>query len=162
MTLPPPVTSSPPNLTFTNLATRSSTLVLIFPGATDDQCFSAHFGNSAINIIMPKVSRIILNSSLLLEVEDGMISHMLWTLHFMKCYPKEKETCTDTSQSIKKGLVIDPKTKNLCNYVWSFIYVLSEQESEVLKMVLKIMFWHHLFDQMPSLNFVSFKFSAKK
>ena len=102
----------------------------------------------------------ICNSSLLLEVEDGMISHMLWALHFMKCYPKKKETCTDTSQSIKKGLVIDPKTKNLCNYVWSFIYVLSELESEALKMVLKIMFLRHLFDQ--SLNFVLFKFKYKK
>jgi len=129
MTLPPPVTSSPPNLTFTNLATRSSTLVLIFAGATDDQCFGAHFGYSIININTPKVSRMILDTSLLIEVEDGMTSHMLWALHFMKCYPKEKETCTDTSQSIKKGLIIYPK--NHCMYVWSFIHVLPELESEV-------------------------------
>ena len=86
----------------------------------------------------PKVLRMFPNSSLLPEVEDDMISHMLWALHFMKCYPQEKETCTDTSQSIKKGLVIDPK--NHRKYVWSFIRVLSELESEVLKMVLKIMF----------------------
>ena len=127
MTNPPPVTASPLHLTFTSLPTRSSTVVLIFAGATDDQCFGALFGYSAI--ISFKASRMILNTSLLLEVEDGMISHMLWTLHFMKCYPKEKETCTDTSQSVRKGLVIDPK--NHCKYDWSFIHVLSALESEV-------------------------------
>jgi hypothetical protein len=115
---------------------------------------TALFGYSAI--ISFKASRMILNTSLLIEVEDGMISHMLWVLHFMKCYQKERITCAITGQSIKKGLVIDPK--KLCKYVWSFIYVLSELESEVLK----AMFCHHWFVQMPSLNFVYLSSSTGK
>ncbi len=60
--------------------------------------------------------------------------------------PKGKITCAATDQPSKKGLVIDPN--KLCKYVWSFIYILSELESEALK--------------MPSLNFVSFIFKYRK
>ena len=61
-------------------------------------------------------------------LDEGIqISHFLWALHFLKCYPKTEQGCAAAAS--KKGAV-DPKTWR--KYIWPIIYSLSDLESAVV------------------------------
>ena len=59
--------------------------------------------------------------------EKGQIKHLLWTLYFLKAYPKRGPACAAVGGS--KG-AIDPKT--FSKWVWSFINSIEELEEEVV------------------------------
>jgi hypothetical protein len=60
---------------------------------------------------------------------DGEIKHLLWTLHFLKAYPKQATVCSMVGGSTG---VIDPKTFR--KYMWPFIYAVSDLEPVVVSM----------------------------
>ncbi len=67
-------------------------------------------------------------------LEDGLRpkkskpKHLLWTLYFLKVYPREAPGCSAVGGS--KG-AIDPKT--LQKWVWLFIERITELEDEVVR-----------------------------
>jgi len=71
-------------------------------------------------------------------LEDGLCpkkskpKHLLWTLYFLKVYPREAPGCSAVGGS--KG-AIDPKT--LQKWVWLFIKRIAELADEVVSI-----FWH--------------------
>lgn len=56
--------------------------------------------------------------------ENAEISHLLWAMYFLKCYPKTGEGCAAAAS--EKGAV-DPKTWR--KYIWPMIYALADLES---------------------------------
>ncbi len=58
---------------------------------------------------------------------EGEIKHLLWTLHFLKAYPKQAAVCSTVGGSTG---VIDPKTfwKHMC----SFICAVAELKTNVV------------------------------
>ncbi len=58
---------------------------------------------------------------------EGQIIHALWTLHFLKQYPKQDAGCPAVGRS--RGAV-DPKT--FCKYVHPFIYAIASLEIYVV------------------------------
>jgi hypothetical protein len=60
---------------------------------------------------------------------DGEIKHLLWTLHFLKAYPKQATVCSTVGGSTG---AIDPKT--LRKYMWPFIHAVSDLEPVVVSM----------------------------
>ena len=59
--------------------------------------------------------------------KNGKPKHLLWTLYFLKCYPKEGPGCTAVGAS--KG-AIDPKTMR--KWVWLFLERICELADEVV------------------------------
>ena len=51
------------------------------------------------------------------------IMHLLWALHFMKCYPTEQPACAAAGGS--KG-AINPNT--ICKYIWPVIEAMTKME----------------------------------
>jgi hypothetical protein len=66
--------------------------------------------------------------------EGGKIVHLLWTLHFVRAYPKAGHAC-----AVAGGLGgnIDPKTYR--KYVWQFIYAIADAESIMVSCLLQIL-----------------------
>ena len=60
---------------------------------------------------------------------DGEIKHLLWTLHFLKAYPKQATICSMVGGSTG---AIDPKTFR--KYMWPFIHAVSDLEHVVVSM----------------------------
>lgn len=60
--------------------------------------------------------------------EGGMIMHLLWSLHFMKVYPKQDAGSAAAGGS---GGSIDVKT--WAKYLWPFVYSLSLLEQHVVR-----------------------------
>jgi len=56
-----------------------------------------------------------------LRSKGGRPEHLLWTLHFLKVYPKQGPGCSTVGAS---NGAIDPKTHRKC--VWAFIEAISE------------------------------------
>ena len=58
---------------------------------------------------------------------EGEIKHLLWTLHFLKAYPKQAAVCLTVGGSTG---AIDPKT--FWKHMWPFIHVIAELETNVV------------------------------
>ena len=59
--------------------------------------------------------------------ERSKPKHLLWTLYFLKVYPKQSPGCSTVGTS--KGAV-DPKTK--CKWVWQFIACIGELADDAM------------------------------
>ncbi len=90
---------------------------------TEDRRFREFFGTGvavAINVWT------LLNEFDLLP-DGAEISHLLWAMYFLKCYPRTEEGCSAAAS--EKGAV-DPKTWR--KHIWPVIYALSDLESAVV------------------------------
>ena len=58
---------------------------------------------------------------------EGEIKHLLWTLHFLKAYPRQAAVCSTVGGSTG---AIDPKT--LQKYMWPFICAVADLEPAVV------------------------------
>ncbi len=90
--------------------------------AREDRRFCKHFG--APFTIVRMVWDMLVEGGLL--PKNGKPKHLLWTLYFLKCYPKEGPGCAAVG-----GLrgAIDPKT--MCKWVWLFLERICELADEV-------------------------------
>ena len=66
--------------------------------------------------------------------EGGKLVHILWTLHFLRAYPKEGPASAIAGGS---GGAVDPKTHR--KFVWAFIYAVADAESIVVSLLLLLM-----------------------
>ena len=66
--------------------------------------------------------------------EGGKLVHILWTLHFLRAYPKEGPASAIAGGS---GGAVDPKTHQ--KFVWAFIYAIADAESIVVSLLLLLM-----------------------
>ena len=80
--------------------------------AEEERAFREFFGTTAP--VVTALWRLLTEHSLV--PEEGMIKHLLWTLHFLRAYPKQAVACSTVGGS---GGAIDPKT--LRNHIWPFI-----------------------------------------
>ena len=62
--------------------------------------------------------------------DQGQISHLLWALYFMKCYPTEETACVAAGGHAG---AIDPKT--LRKYIWPFIEAITNLEPYVVSVM---------------------------
>lgn len=92
---------------------------------TEDRRFRDYFGCGVHVAILLWT---LLDQNELLE-ENSTIEHMLWTMYFLKCYPREQEGCAAAGDA-QKG-ACDPKTWR--KYVWPMIYAMSDLESVVVR-----------------------------
>ena len=90
--------------------------------AREDRRFCEHFG-APFTII-----RMVWDMLVLLP-EKSEPKHLLWTLYFLKCYPKEGPGCAAVGGS--KG-AINPKTTRKC--VWLFIERINELADKVVRL----------------------------
>ncbi len=58
---------------------------------------------------------------------EGEIKHLLWTLHYLKAYPRQAAVCSTVGGSTGG---IDPKT--LWKYMWLFIRAMADLEPAVV------------------------------
>ena len=58
---------------------------------------------------------------------EGEIKHLLWTLHFLKAYPKQAAVYSTVGGSTG---AIDPKTFR--KHMWPFIRAVAELETDVV------------------------------
>ena len=58
---------------------------------------------------------------------DGEITHLMWTLHFLKAYPRQGAVCSTVGGS---SGAIDPKTFR--KYIWPFIRAMADLEPAVV------------------------------
>ncbi len=91
--------------------------------AVEDRRFREHFG--APFEIVRMVWDMMVEGHLLPEKSEP--KHLLWTLYFLKCYPKEGPGCAAVGGS--KG-AIDPKTMR--KWVWLFLERIGELADEVV------------------------------
>jgi hypothetical protein len=59
---------------------------------------------------------------------NATIAHNMWTLHFLRAYPKQGPLCATAGGS---GGALDPKT--LCEYMWLFDPGIVGLKSEVVR-----------------------------
>ena len=81
---------------------------------------------------------------------EGEINHLLWTLHFLKAYPKQGTVCSTAGGSCG---AIDPKT--LRKYMWPFIHAIAALEPAVVSfnkyfLLLLLNLTHHFFTRSSS------------
>ena len=93
--------------------------------AREDRRFREHFG--APFAIVRMVWDMLVEGYLL--PEKSKPKHLLWTLYFLKCYPKEGPGCAAVGGS--KG-AIDPKTMR--KWVWLFLERINELADEVVSL----------------------------
>ena len=107
-----------------NLQNKSGRLV----GATgtEERAFHEFFGT------YPLVATVLWNTMVARDIipAEGEINHLLWTLHFMKAYPKQGVAC---SMAGGKNGAIDPKTYR--KYMWPFIHAIAELEPFVVSTI---------------------------
>ena len=58
---------------------------------------------------------------------EGEINHLLWTLHFLKAYPKQAAVCLTVGGSTG---AIDPKTFR--KHMWPFIRAIPDLKTNVV------------------------------
>ena len=94
--------------------------------ATEEQAFHEFFGTS------PLIAAVLWNMMVARDIipTKGEINHLLWTLHFMKAYPKQGVAC---SMAGGTNGAIDPKTH--CKYMWPFIHAIAELEPLVVSIL---------------------------
>ncbi len=95
--------------------------------AREDHRFCEHFG--APFTIIRMVWDMLVEGYLLPEKSEP--KHLLWTLYFLKCYPKKGLGCAAVGGS--KG-AIDPKTMR--KWVWLFIEHINELADKVVRLFL--------------------------
>jgi hypothetical protein len=93
--------------------------------AREDRCFREHFG--APFAIVRMVWDMLVEGGLL--PKKGEPKHLLWTLYFLKCYPKEGPGCAAVGAS--KG-AIDPKTMR--KWVWLVLERIKELADHVVSL----------------------------
>jgi hypothetical protein len=93
--------------------------------AREDRRFHKHFG--APFTIVRMVWDMLVEGGLL--PKNGKPKHLLWTLYFLKCYPKEGPGCAAVGGS--RG-AIDPKTMR--KWVWLFLERICELADEVVSL----------------------------
>jgi hypothetical protein len=93
--------------------------------AREDRRFREHFG--APFTIVQMVWDMLVEGGLL--PENGKPKHLLWTLYFLKCYPKEGPGCAAVGGS--RG-AIDPKT--MCKWVCLFLERICKLADEVVSL----------------------------
>jgi hypothetical protein len=79
---------------------------------TETRHFHEFFGTSVL--VVEKTWELLCRDSLL--PEGGCPKHLLWSLHFMKVYPKQSPGCSAVGTSAG---AVDPKTHR--KWVWAFI-----------------------------------------
>ena len=94
--------------------------------AMEDRAFCEFFGMTAT-----VVSKIwgMLSQRGTVPIE-GTAKHLLWSLYFMRAYPKQSVTCAVVGGSAG---AIDPKT--LRKFIWPFIEAIAELTSEVVSLL---------------------------
>jgi hypothetical protein len=95
---------------------------------TKDRRFRDYFGislNTAINAWK------LLNEHNKLD-EGSEVSHMLWSMYFLKCYPRTQEACAAAGQADSGA--VDPKTRK--KYAWPMIYALANLEAKLVSLSL--------------------------
>jgi hypothetical protein len=60
---------------------------------------------------------------------EGEIKHLLWTLHFLKAYPRQSAVCSMVGGSTG---AIDPKT--FWKYMWPFVCSVADLETVVVSL----------------------------
>jgi hypothetical protein len=60
---------------------------------------------------------------------EGEIKHLLWTLYFLKAYPRQSAVCSTVGGSTG---AIDPNT--FWKYMWPFICYMSDLETAVVSL----------------------------
>ena len=63
--------------------------------------------------------------------------YLLWTMFFLKCYPKEGPACGAAGGSTNRKNAVDPKTWR--KYVWPYIYALSDLEGPVVSLFISVL-----------------------
>ena len=115
--------------------------------AREDRRFREHFG--APFAIVRMVWDMLVEGGLL--PEKGLPKHLLWTLYFLKCYPKESPGCAAVGGS--RG-AIDPKTMR--KWVWLFLERINDLADEVVSVFLSSCrhenYSHHLLSSSSSLS----------
>jgi hypothetical protein len=91
---------------------------------TEDRRFRDFFG---VGVHMGIIIWTLLYENDLLP-EAAIVPHLLWTMYFLTCYPKQEEGCAAAADANKGA--IDPKTWR--KYIWPMIYALSDLESVVV------------------------------
>ena len=91
---------------------------------TEDQCFREYFGGSVHTAINAWK---LLNEHNKLD-EGSEVSHMLWAMYFLKCYPLTQEACAAAGAA--DAGAVDPKTWK--KYLWPMIYSLADLEVAVV------------------------------
>ena len=99
---------------------------------TEDQRFREYFGTSVHTAINAWT---LLNEHNKLDT-GSEVTHMLWAMYFLKCYPLTQEACA-AAGGTNSGAV-DPKTWK--KYVWPMIYALADLEAEVVSLFLFVLF----------------------
>jgi len=99
--------------------------------ATKDRKFREFFGG---NVFVALAAWRLLNKHDLLPEESGMHApqYLLWTMFFLKCYPKEGPACGAAGGSTNRKNAVDPKTWR--KYVWPYIYALTDLEGPVVSL----------------------------
>ena len=75
----------------------------------------------------------------------GETRHLLWTLHFLKAYPKQAAVCSTVGGSAG---AIDPKT--LRKYMWPFIRAVADLEPDVVSKNDSVLIVSNLTHLIPS------------
>ncbi len=97
--------------------------------AREDRHFHEYFG--APFTIVRMVWDMLVEGGLL--PKNGEPKHLLWTLYFLKCYPKEGPGCAAVGGS--RG-AIDPKTMR--KWVWLFLERICELADEVVSLFVSL------------------------
>ena len=90
----------------------------------EDQCFREYFGTSVHTAI---IAWNLLNEYDKLK-EGSEVSHMLWAMYFLKCYPLTQEACAAAGAA--DAGAVDPNTWK--KHLWLMIYSLADLEAEVV------------------------------
>jgi hypothetical protein len=94
---------------------------------TEARHFHEFFGTSVL--VVEKTWELLERDSLL--PEGGRLKHLLWALHFMKVYPKQRPGCSTVGASTG---AVDPKTH--CKWVWAFIDAVANLVDTVVSLFL--------------------------
>jgi len=92
---------------------------------TEDRNFREIFG--AGPFVVAKLWTLMTDQDLI--PPDGKIEHLMWTLHFLKAYPRQGAVCYTVGGS---SGAIDPKTFR--KYMWPFIHAMANLESVLVIM----------------------------
>jgi hypothetical protein len=90
---------------------------------TEDRHFREFFGAGPLTVAC------LWNMMVDLDVlpPEGEIKHLLWTLYFLKVYPRQAAVCSMVGGSTG---AIDPKT--LRKHMWPFIRAIADLETDVV------------------------------
>jgi hypothetical protein len=94
----------------------------------EDRNFREYFGTSQEVALI--LWRQLVHNNLL--PEDCQLKHLLWTLFFMKVYPKQGPACSGIGGS---SGAVDPKT--LRKWVWIFIGNIAELSETVVSVLVR-------------------------